>query len=493
MKVLMVTSEMAPLAKTGGLADVLEALPKALVERGHEVAVAIPFYGRITKILQTNDLHLSLPMPQLVVDLPVARRGLAVWSTVIDGVTVYLFEDQPLFHRPQLYAENGREYPDNGLRFAYFCKAVLWAIKGLDWWPDVIHCHDWQAALVPIFLRYDDSFLGDDAYRRLRVLLTIHNLSFQGIYPAHTVPQIGLPPAAMNLDALEYWGNVNLLKGALLFSDWLTTVSPTYAREIQTPEFGCGLHGVIAARAGRLTGILNGIDADGWNPATDPLIPTHYDRRKLDGKAVCKRRLQERLGLTVRPDTPLMGIVSRLSDQKGFDLLIEVLPEFLTGDAQLALLGTGDDKYHAAFKKLAADHPGKVGLLLGFDNTLAHQIEAGADLFLMPSAFEPCGLNQMYSLRYGTPPVVRRTGGLADTIIDTSAAGLANRAAGGFVFDEYSPEALRDAIARALELYRRHPASWRRLMEIGMRQDNSWSRAAAKYEMLMENMISTPR
>jgi starch synthase len=491
MKILMVASEMTPLAKTGGLADVLGALPAALAARGHDVAVALPFYGQIPR----EGLQLSLRMPHLVVELPVARRALSVWSTRVGGVTVYLFDDPPLFHRPELYAMAGREYSDNPLRYAYFCLAALWMTKGVGWMPDVIHAHDWQAALAPIYLRNLDAFRGDPGLSRARVLFTIHNLGYQGVYPACVAGQIGLPASLMRPmrpDGLEFWGQVNLMKGGILASDWISTVSPTYAREIQTTiEFGCGLEGVVRDRADRLTGILNGIDAQAWDPETDPALAANYSRRQPAGKARCKAALQERLGLAIAPRTPLLGIVSRLTDQKGFDLLAKVLPRVLAGDAQLAVLGTGQPEYHKLLQKLAASHPGKVGLKLGFDEALAHQIEAGADLFLMPSRFEPCGLNQMYSLRYGTIPIVRRTGGLADTINDATKAALAANQATGFVFDDYAAPELRDAIDRALALYRDRPDAWKRLMDVAMGRDHSWDHAAAEYEALMTRMLES--
>ena len=487
MKILMVTSEMAPLVKTGGLADVLGALPRALAECGHEVAVALPFYSQIRR----DRLQLRLRIPELIVDLPVGRRALSVWSTDLDGVTVLLVDDPALFSRPQLYAEGGREYPDNPLRFAYFNLAVLWTLKGLGWYPDILHGHDWQAAYLTTYLHFAPILRGDADLARMRRIFTIHNLSYQGLYPAHIAAQLGLPAEAMRPDTLEFYGRLNLMKGGLLFSDWLTTVSPTYAREIQTAEFGCGLDGVIRARANRLTGILNGIDPREWSPAVDPLIPARYTADDPAGKAVCKQHLQLCLGLPARADVPLLGIVSRLVDQKGFDLLAAILPDLLRRDLQLAVLGTGQPEYHALFERLAAEYPGRVCLLLCFDNELAHQIEAGADLFLMPSRFEPCGLNQMYSLAYGTLPVVRRTGGLADTITDATPEAIADGIATGFMFGDYTPAALAETIGRALALYEESPDTWRTMMRTAMLQDFSWNRAAGEYESLMLQLLSS--
>jgi starch synthase len=486
MKICMIAPEMAPLVKTGGLADVLGALPQALAARGHDVVAILPYYGKISR----EPGFAELAVPQIIVDLPVGKRELAAWTLRLGDVTVYLIEDDPLFARPELYAEKGREYPDNALRYAYFCGAALWLMKGIGWIPDIVHAHDWQSALVPIFLRTPGPFARDAALEKIRILFTIHNLAYQGLYPSFTASMIGLAPEAMKQNGLEYWGSMNLLKGGLVYSDWLTAVSPTYAREIQSAELGFGLEGVIGDRAGRLTGILNGIDAEEWNPETDPLIAAHYSGENLEGKGACKAALQRRLGLTIAPRTPLMGVVSRLVDQKGFDLIAKVLPEILAGDAQIAILGTGQPEYHELLTALAQAHPGKLGLVLGFDNALAHRIEAGADLFLMPSQFEPCGLNQMYSLRYGTIPVVRKTGGLADTIADATPDALAWRTATGFVFEEYSAAALAEAIGRGLKLFRDDPTGWTVLMRTAMAKDHSWDRSAAEYEALMGKMLA---
>jgi starch synthase len=496
MKILLASSEVAPLVKTGGLGDVAGALPKALARLGHEVAIVMPFYGQIDREALTP----VRVLPEVIVDLPAGRRALAVWRATLPGsesanpVLVYLIEDPALFERPHLYMmDGGREYPDNPLRFAYFCMAALWALRGIGWLPDLIHCNDWQTALIPLYLAHHPILREDLEMANIPVLFSIHNLAYQGLYPEEVLDQVGLPRAAFHDRELEFYGQLNLLKGALTRSRWLSTVSRTYAREIQTPEHGCGLEGVLAGRESRLSGILNGIDTESWNPETDPALAAPYSRNKLKGKAACKAALQKRFGLAVKSGVPLMGMVSRLADQKGLDLLAEVLPGLLKGDVQFVLLGTGDPAYHEFFEKLAAEYPGKAGVELGFDDPLARRIEAGCDLFLMPSRYEPCGLNQMYSLRYGTVPVVRRTGGLADSIINATPSVLESGTATGFVFTEYGAKALDGAIRRAIRLFKSDPAAWKKLVQTGMTQDFSWQHAAGEYERLYMKIAKTSR
>ncbi len=490
MKILIAASEMVPFAKTGGLADVAQALPQALAELGHEVAVVMPFYGCIDRKIH----NIERVLPEVLVDLPLGRRAITVWKTMLNGagasaIPVYLIEDQGLFNRPQLYAENGRDYPDNAFRFAYFCLASLWMLKGLDWIPDVIQCNDWQTALIPTYLSNLDYLSADEQLGSIKTLFTIHNLSYQGIFSFYNLEQLGLPATLFQPDGLEFYGNINLLKGGILYSDHISTVSRQYAKEIQTPEFGCGLEGLLTVRADRLTGILNGIDTSIWNPETDPLIPARFTAKKIKNKAACKKHLiQQRMGMPYKAGRPVLGMISRLADQKGFDLLVEILPELLQEDMQFVLLGTGQPEYHKIFKELATLHPEKVAVALEFNDELAHQIEAGSDMFLMPSQFEPCGLNQLYSLRYGTIPIVRKTGGLADSIINVSPAGIAAGKATGFVFTEYSGPALLDTIRKALRLYQEKPESWAKLVENAMTQDFSWHASAQEYEKLFKKL-----
>lgn len=491
MKILLATSEMAPFAKTGGLADVAGALPKAMAALGHDVAVVMPFY----RMVDREKFQPRLVLPGVQVDLPVGRRSLDIWRTELPGrhasdppVAVYLVEDRGLFNRPQLYGSNGGEYADNALRYGYFCQAALGMLKGLGWMPDVIHCNDWQTALIPTYLANLAPMRDDPEFSRIRVLFSIHNMSYQGIYPATTLPQLGLPLSLFRPDALEFYTSLNLLKGGLLYSHELTTVSPQYAREIQTPALGCGLEGVLQARAAHLTGILNGIDISEWNPETDPALPTHYSRADKSGKAACKRFVQERFKLPVKPEVPLLAIISRMVHQKGFDILVGVLSEILAEGVQFVLLGTGQPEYEEYFRQLRDDYPEQVGLEVGFNDALARQIEAGADMFLMPSHFEPCGLNQLYSLRYGTVPIVRRTGGLADSVVDATDSTIVWGKGTGFVFGPYADRALRGAIKRAIALYRHEKASWAKLVDNGMAQDFSWDRSAREYETLILKM-----
>lgn len=473
MRVLFLSSEVAPFAKTGGLADVSAALPAALARAGLEVRICMPRYGSIP--------HIPPSPPKREGESAVATRSEIV-ETRLGDVPVWMVDHPGYFDRPGLYGEGGQDYEDNLERFAFFCRAALGWCRKSGWKPDVIHCNDWQTALVPVYLKTGQSGADLD---QTGTLLTIHNLAYQGVFPAEQFSATGLPRDLFNPAALEFWGKVNLLKGGLVFADLLSTVSPTYAREIQTPEFGSGLEGVLRQRAGDLYGILNGADYTVWDPWVDDLIPARYSAADLSGKAVCKAELQREFGLTPAPDAPLLGVVSRLADQKGLDLIAACLDRIIASGAQFVLLGTGDPKYEELFRRAAAAHPGSVGVRIGFDERLAHWIEAGADVFLMPSRYEPSGLNQLYSLRYGTVPVVRRTGGLADSITDATPDAIERGEATGFVFEEYSVAAFWAAVERALAAYR-DPEIWSKLIHAGMAADFSWDRAAAGYVELYE-------
>ncbi len=471
MRILFIASEGLPFSKTGGLADVVEALPKALVASGHEVAVVLPRY-RGTHANATIVRGLTVPMGASTRLVAIADGG------VLHGVRYFFIDDPEYFDREQLYGAGGRDYPDNAERFAEFSRACIELAKSV-WVPEVIHCHDWQSALVPVLLR--NAHAADAAARALPVVFTIHNMGYQGLFPKEVVGKIGLPASLFRPEALEFYDQVNYLKGGLIFSDCLTTVSRKYAQEIQTAEYGCGLEGVVRGRAERLTGILNGVDYSVWSPENDALIAARYSANDLSGKRTCKKDLLAQFHLPEENlNQPLLGIVSRFADQKGFDLLAEVAGELLHEDLAIVALGTGEARYEKMFRELAQSFPAKLAVKIGYDDTLAHKIEAGADIFLMPSRYEPCGLNQIYSLRYGTVPVVRATGGLDDTIESfdpESGRGT------GFKFEEYAGAALLGAVREALAAFT-NQAAWRGLQTNGMAKDFSWQASAAEYAQL---------
>ena len=408
-----------------------------------------------------------------------------VWWRTRGRLTHYLVEHDRFFgSRRALYAEHGHEYGDNAERFAYLCRAGLEVPAAFGHQPAVLHLNDWQTALAAWLLRHEHA--ADPALARTRTVFTIHNLAYQGSYAKELLPALGLPWELFRPDGVEFHDRLNLMKAGLAFADAITTVSPTYAREITTPEGGEGLDGILRARAGALTGILNGIDTAEWNPATDPHLRAHFDAHRLAGKAACKRALQEELGLPARPDVPLVALVGRLVDQKGIDLLLAALPELLRRELQVAVLGSGRLDWEEALRESARHHAHRLAVRIGFDEGLAHRIEAGADLFLMPSRFEPCGLNQLYSLRYGTVPVVRRVGGLADTVEDFDGW----RTGTGFVFKDYDQRALVTAVRRALDLYRDRRA-WHAMMRRGMALDHSWARSAGRYRELYRGLVGS--
>jgi starch synthase len=479
MRVVMLSPEVYPYAKTGGLADVLAALPPALAAAGVEVTVCVPGYRSALGAAGT-------PAPGTRFHAPIASRMEPAEVVRVPGApvpTVLLRADR-YFDRDGLYGEGGHDYPDNAERFAFFCRAALEWLRAEREPPDVLHVHEWQAALAPAFLRATAALYPE--LGRMRTVLTLHNLAYQGRFPADRWPLLNLDARYFVPAFLEFYGEINFLKAGLVFADTLTTVSPRYAAEIQTPAFGEGLDGVLRARGAALRGILNGIDDAVWNPATDPHLPARYRAGDLAGKARCKRALQAELGLEVRDDAPLLGVVSRLAEQKGFDLLAAALPRALEPwDAQLAVLGSGEARYERWVRELGARFPGRVGVRVGFDEGVAHRIEAGADVFLMPSRFEPCGLNQLYSLRYGTVPLVHATGGLDDSVAEFDPA---TGAGTGFKFTPYTPDAFLAALERALRT-RRDPSLWARLVANGMAQDFSWSRAAAEYRALYETLV----
>jgi starch synthase len=465
----MVSSEAAPLAKTGGLADVVGALPAALRELGDEAAVIIPRYGSI-------DLKGARRVYDgIAVYLGPARYDLAIYQAPAE-FPFYLVDCPPLYDRKGLYGESGMDYPDNHIRFAVFARAAL-AVARVLFRTEIFHCHDWQAGLVPALLR--SSFATDPTFLGVKTLFTIHNLGYQGLFPKSALAEAGLDPEVYRPDGVEFFGHISYIKGGIAFADALNTVSPTYAREILTPEYGFGMDGALRARAEALSGILNGVDYRVWNPETDALIPARYSAEDLAGKRVCKERLLEEFGLPPAAiDRPLIGIVSRFTRQKGTDILAEVASQIVAEDTYLVALGSGDPEYETFFRRMAAEHPGRIALRLGFDDGLAHRIEAGSDLFLMPSRYEPCGLNQIYSLRYGTVPVVRATGGLDDTIDEGT----------GFKFAEYSGQALLSAVQAAAATFS-DGVAWRETMRRGMGKDFSWKASAVCYSALYRRLL----
>jgi len=465
----MVSSEAAPLAKTGGLADVVGSLPHYLRSLGDEAAVVIPRYGSIT-LHGARRVYDSMP-----IYLGLARYDVAIYQAAAE-FPLFLVDCPPLYDRTGFYGNSGVDYPDNHIRFAVFARAALGVARHL-FLPDILHCHDWQAGLVPAYLR--TTFASDPTFLGVKTLFTIHNLGYQGLFPATALADVALDPAVFSPARMEFFGRLSYIKGGIAYADALNTVSPTYAREIQTPEYGFGLDGALRARAAVLTGILNGVDYREWSPDVDPLIPARFSPDDLSGKRICKEHLLAELGLPAAAmDRPLIGVVSRFTRQKGTAIIAGALPSILAEDTYLAALGTGEPEYEAFFRQMAADHPGRVAVQVGFDNGLAHRIEAGSDMFLMPSRYEPCGLNQIYSLRYGTVPVVRATGGLDDTIEEGT----------GFKFVEYSSQALAAAVSDAVQAFADRKA-WEAMMRRGMRQDFSWAASAAAYSALYGRLL----
>jgi starch synthase len=474
LKVLFVSSEVAPFRKTGGLGDVAGALPKALARRGVDVRVVTPLYQGINwHELERLDGALEVPMYH-----GAARAGVRLGILPGSTVPLYFAEHHHYFDRPFLYGPPGQGYSDNLERFVFLSRASLELCKALDWVPDVVHANDWQTALCPVYLNTVE--WGRPLHGTASVF-TIHNLSYQGNQSggAHFISGLGWEH--FNPSEFEHFGDFNPLKAALVHSTMLSTVSPTYSREIQTPAFGFGLDGVLASRSHDLRGILNGIDVDLWNPAHDPHLSAGFDREDLRGKARCKAALQREMGLPERPEVPLYGVISRLTSQKGLDILAFSLERLLSWNLQLVVLGSGDAEAERFFSRMAARRSDKIRCFIGFDDGLSHRIEAGADFFIMPSRFEPCGLNQMYSLRYATLPIVRATGGLADTVqtYDERTGGGT-----GFMFSDLTPEALANTVGWSLSTYHDRPDHIDQMRRRAMKQDFSWERAAGEYEQL---------
>jgi starch synthase len=482
VNVAIVASEAVPLAKTGGLADVAGALPRALEKLGHQVSLFLPYYSEV------NRSRLPITPTGLTFGIPLGSKTVegSVQQTQLPNSTVpvYLIDQPAYYAREGLYQTRGVDYPDNCERFVFFDRAVLEAIRGLGLRPDVVHCNDWQTGLIPVYLR--EVYADTPELAAAGTLMTIHNLAYQGLFSPADMALTGLDPRLYNWQELEFYGRLSLLKAGLVFADLLSTVSPTYAREIQEPVLGCGLDGLLRARRNDLFGIVNGIDTAVWNPASQPILACRYDASNfVEGKAACKAQLQRRASLPERTEIPLLSQIGRLDPQKGWDLVAEVADDLLRSDVQMVVLGQGLPRYHELLDRLAAKHSGKLRAFLEFSSPLAQQIEAGSDLFIMPSLYEPCGLNQLYSLAYGTVPVVRATGGLADTVVDVTPETLADGTANGFVFQDPTPEALRGAVERALNLWHDR-TTWDRIVGSGMLADWSWDHSARQYVALYD-------
>ena len=475
LSIAMIASEAVPFAKTGGLADVLSALPRALARLGHRITLFVPAYRGVPAGDVVAGFDVSIGAKTLRARFE--RHDLA------PGLHAILIAADALYDREALYGIGNVDYPDNALRFAFLAKASLAFLARTSETIDIIHGHDWQAGLAPVYLKRQ--YAADPVLGGVPGVVTIHNLAYQGLFSADVLPALDLGWDLFAVDSLEYWGKISFLKAGINFSAAVTTVSPTYAQEIQTPEYGFGFDGILRRRSANVAGILNGIDVDEWNPAADPALPAPFGPADLAGKREAKRALLQFFGIAAHEAAmgrPVVGLVSRMVDQKGFDLLSEVMPDLLQLDAVYVLVGSGDPRYERQWNTAAASFPLRVGARIGFDERLAHLIEGGADIFLMPSRFEPCGLNQMYSLRYGTVPVVRATGGLDDTVDDyrpSTGAGT------GFKFKSYTGRALIRALRRALQIYH-VPGRWQALQRAGMQLDHSWDASAREYVKVYE-------
>ncbi len=479
MKILFAASEVFPFAKTGGLADVAASLPSALKALGHDVRIIMPRYRSVKK--SGAPLEETGKKVHVRVGEQIHTGSLAV-TELSSGVPVYLVGYDPYFDREGLYGPGKGDYPDNASRFIFFSRAILDAVKSLDFVPDILHLNDWQTALSALYLK---TYRGIAPYNDIASVFTVHNLGYQGIFRHDDLPLTGLGREMFTPRGIEFYGKINFLKAGLIAADRITTVSRRYAEEIQTPEYGCGLEGVLQERSPDLAGILNGVDYTCWDPKIDSLIPARYSPEALAGKTVCKKALMKAFGLRGPATRPLIGCVSRLTDQKGFDLIADAAQKLSSMDLSLVVLGDGEEKYRNGLVELADAASDRFGLHVGYDDALAHLVEAGSDLFLMPSRYEPCGLNQMYSLKYGTIPIVRATGGLADTITHFDAeSGSGN----GFKFSDYSPAALVRTLQEGLSVYRDR-AAWKALMANAMACDFSWERSAREYVTLYEELL----
>ncbi len=491
MDIVMVSAEALPFAKTGGLADVCGALPSKLAAMGHRCSVFLPGYGRALQSGHAiHDTNIGF-----VIDLAGKRMAARILKTTLsEGPVDFYFVDQPHYYdRPNLYGDEHGDYADNCERFAFFGRSVVQAIDRLSLGVDIVHCHDWQAGLVPAYMQ---TRFGDYPwYDRAASVMTIHNLAYQGRYWVHDMPLTGLDWQYFNAEQMEFYNNVCFLKTGIVFANMVTTVSPTYAREIQQPEFGCALDGVLRNLGDRLVGIVNGVDYQRWDPRCDTSLPQTYSHENWrTGKAAAKAALQRELNLPVEPNTPIIGLVGRLASQKGWDLVIPLMERWTEHrHLQWAVLGSGEARLQQGLVELSHRHPHRIGAKIEFSDRLAHLIEAGSDIFLMPSHYEPCGLNQLYSLRYGSVPVIHAVGGLVDTVTNVSSATLADNSATGFAFHHYDVDSLAGCLDLAIDHFQREPEIWRRLVETGMKQDWSWGKSAEHYVSVFERALSLRR
>lgn len=484
MLIIQISPEVYPYAKTGGLADVVGSLPEHLESLGNKIVIFMPLFKKVKENvnnLVNTGISVNIPIGDSV------RKG-NIWKTAPHLQTakteVYFIQRDEYFHRDTLYGTEHGDFADNAERFIFFSRAVLEAVKQLNLKPDIVHCHDWQSSLVPVYLK--TIYKNEPCFASAKTVLTIHNLAYQGLFWHWDMKLTGLDWSLFNWRQLEFWGKLNFLKGGIVFSDAITTVSPTYAKEIQTQEYGCGIEGVLQTNTGKLSGIINGIDYSQWNPELDTLIPAKFSAKNIKGKSACKKHLQQKCELPVK-DVPVIGMITRLADQKGLDLVVSIFEELMKQELQFVVLGTGEEKYHRMFRDISQKYRDKVAVFIMFNNQLAHEIEAGSDMFLMPSRYEPCGLNQIYSLKYGTVPIVRSTGGLADTITNAVPETLKNGAANGFAFKNYSAQELLQTILKALDTYK-NKTTWAKIRKNGMTQDWSWKRSAREYTDLYKKL-----
>ena len=481
MNILFASSEVFPFAKTGGLADVLGALPDALSKRGHKCSVILPFY----KCVKEKKFSPEIFKKDIPLKINNENKPFGLYFLKHGNSDVYFVDRDEYYNRDHLYNTPQGDYPDNALRFGFFAKAIVASIPYIGK-QDILHCNDWQTALTPLYIRLFHK--KETEFRSLKTLFTIHNMAYQGLFGREFMHQLGIPASLFNLHGMEFYGRMNLMKAGLIYSDVISTVSEGYSREILTPEFGCGLDGLLRTRKKDIYGIINGVDYSVWNPETDKFIARNYNEKDLSGKEECKKDLLREMGLEYVSGRPLIGMITRLAEQKGVDLVSDSVGELLALGLDFILLGFGDEKYNNIFTDIAKKYKDRAGIKIGFDNVLAHKIEAGSDMFLMPSKYEPCGLNQLYSFKYATVPVVRAVGGLDDTVVEFNPSSAEGN---GFKFKEGTREALLTEVKKAVGVYK-NKELWYKLLLNGLSYDFSWDSSAEKYERLYNKLINTP-